>query len=84
MLPGPVMGWVLGDQWDARVGEGGNVGEGGGRVRGALRNHMHGVQEGRTNQEIKRKDSTQNPAVAGSLEPGSAVQYMWLSGGHGE
>lgn len=83
MLPGPVMGCVLGDQWDAGVGEGENVGEGGGRVRGALRKRMHGVQEERTNQEIKRKDSTQNPAVAGSLEPGSAVQCMWLSDGHG-
>ena len=57
MLPGPVVGWVLGDQWDAGVGEGGNVGEGGGgRVSGTLRKHMHGIQEGRTNQEMKRKD----------------------------
>ena len=56
MLPGPMVGWVLGDQWDAGAGEGGNVGEGGGRVSGALRNHVHGMQEGRTNQEIKRKE----------------------------
>lgn len=26
MLPGPAVGWVLGDQWDAGAGEGGNVG----------------------------------------------------------
>ena len=60
MLPGPMVGWVLGDQWDAWAGEGGNVGEGGGRVSGALRNHMHGMQEGRTNQEIKRKEHTKS------------------------
>ena len=65
MLPGPVVGWVLGDQWDAGVGEGGNVGEGGGRVSGALRNHMHGIQEGRTNQEIKRKRAHKIPKWMG-------------------
>ena len=31
-----MVGWV-GCQWNAGVGEGGNVGEGGGRVRGAPR-----------------------------------------------
>ena len=61
MLPGPVVGWVLGDQWDAGVGEGGNVGEGGGgRVSGTLRKHMHGIQEGRTTQEMKRKEHTKS------------------------
>lgn len=50
------------------------------RVRGALKNWIHGVQE-ENNQEIKRKDSTQNPAAGKPLQPRSVAQWMWLSDG---